>query len=197
MRYFPSLEMLASGVLSNNSEAVPTVARAMAFTLTARDYGVGGGQTSTAALNITTNASVGPFDVTSQNTDGIYYFPGQSQTVTWAVNSTNTLAGAENVQILLSTDGGFTFPHVVVASTPNDGSEVVTIPNVSGEFCRFMVKPTNNVFFDINTKLFSIGYDCNVVANTTSLAIPDGVGSVSGAMRILSSTSLLRERFKT
>ena len=181
IRHFPSLETVASGVLSNNSEAIPTIARAMAFTLTVRDYGVGGGQTSTASLQVTTNINVGPFDVTSQNTSGIYYFPGESQTVTWAVNNTNTLVGAENVQILLSTDGGLTFPHVVVASTPNDGNEVVTIPNVSGEFCRFMVKPTNNVFFDVNSKLFSIGYDCNVVTNATSLAIPDGVGSVSGA----------------
>jgi hypothetical protein len=33
-----------------------------------------------------------------------------------------------NVKVSLSTDGGNTFPTVLLASTPNDGSQIVTHP---------------------------------------------------------------------
>jgi chitodextrinase len=61
-----------------------------------------------------------------------------------------------NVDILLSTDGGLTFPITLVAGTPNDGSQAVVIPNVSGTTNRIMVKGTNHIFFDINNSDFTI-----------------------------------------
>jgi hypothetical protein len=66
---------------------------------------------------------------------------------------------------LLSTDGGLTYPTVLASSTPNDGSEAITVPNIAAPYCRIMIKPTGHVFFNINPKTFAIGY---VVTSTTT-----------------------------
>lgn len=190
IRYMPTLSTVLGNSLSTTYESVSSVARSLIFTFTARDYGVGGGQTNTDQMTVSVNASAGPFDVTSQNTDGISYQQGSTQLVTWAVNNTTSLAGSANVDILLSTDGGLTYPTVLLAGTPNDGAESVTIPSVTGEFCRIMVKPTGNIYYDINTKAFSIGYDCNVVTNSTSLAIPDGTGTSTPGVLATSTISI-------
>jgi len=191
IRYMPALSTVLANSLSTTYESVSSVARSLSFTLTARDYGVGGGQTNTDQMTVSVNAAAGPFNVTSQNVDGTSYQRGSSQLVTWTVNNTTSLTGSANVDILLSTDGGLTYPTVLVAGTPNDGSESITIPNnVTGEFCRIMVKPTGNIYYDINSKAFSIGYDCNVVSNATSVAIPDGTGTTTpGAESIINLTS--------
>lgn len=163
VRYFPAL----SSIVSNTSvwEKLSTVARTLNFTLTVRDNVINGGQTSTDPMVVNVTAAAGPFDVTSQATDGISWIQGTTQTVSWDVNNTNTLIGASNVDIYLSTDGGLTFPTVLATNTPNDGSENITVPNVSAPFCRLMVKPIGNIFFDINSKTFSIGYTVTTTTN--------------------------------
>lgn len=177
VRYFPALEKVLSGSLSSSWESVSTVARTLLFAFTARDNAAGGGQTSSDVMTMTVSATAGPFDVTSQNTAGIVWTAGQTQTITWAVNNTSTMTGAANVDILLSTDGGQTFPTTLLAGTPNDGTADITVPNTPAPFCRVMVKPTGNVFYDINTQNFSIGYqivnDCATYTNAVAMAIPD------------------------
>lgn len=181
VRYFPAL----SSVLSNTSvwEKLSTVARTLNFTLTVRDNVINGGQTSTDPMVVNVTAAAGPFDVTSQATDGISWTQGTTQTVSWLVNNTNTLTGASNVDILLSTDGGLTFPTVLAANTPNDGTENITVPNIAAPFCRLMVKPTGNIFFDINSKTFAIGYTVSTSTNcrtyTKTFATP-AVPSATG-----------------
>jgi subtilisin-like proprotein convertase family protein len=181
VRYFPAL----SSIISNTSvwEKLSTVARVLNFTLTARDNVINGGQTSTDEMVVNVNPAVGPFDVTSQVTDGISWNQGTTQTVSWSVNNTNTLTGASNVDIFLSTDGGLTFPTVLATNTPNDGSENITVPNVAAPFCRLMVKPTGNIFFDINSKTFAIGYTVTTTTNcrpyTKTFATP-AVPSATG-----------------
>ncbi|MFP3675374.1 hypothetical protein SB724_21395, partial [Bacillus sp. SIMBA_031] len=61
-----------------------------------------------------------------------------------------------NVSILLSTDGGLTYPVTLLDSTPNDGSEFITIPNVNTAQARIMVAGVGNVFFNINPVNFVI-----------------------------------------
>jgi hypothetical protein len=63
---------------------------------------------------------------------------------------------APNVKISLSTDGGQTFPTVLAASTPNDGSQSVTLPNVSTSTARIKIEAVGNYFFDINDANFSV-----------------------------------------
>jgi hypothetical protein len=82
---------------------------------------------------------------------------GSTQTITWNPANTNIApVSASNVKISLSTDGGFTYPHVLAASTPNDGSEPVTLSNVSTTQARIKIEAVGNVFFDISNADFTI-----------------------------------------
>jgi hypothetical protein len=180
IRHFPRLEdHVANGVAGNTWEIIPTITRTLAFRMTVRDNRAGAGNNESANAAITFNTSYGPFLITSQNTAGISYTQGSSQTVTWSVNNTTALSGSANVNIKLSTDGGQTYPITLVANTPNDGSQSVTIPNVSAPFCRILIEPTGNDYYAINTKDFAIGYTVSTICNTytanpTSGTIPQG-----------------------
>ncbi len=181
-RYFPSLQTVLGNTLSSTWEATSTVARALNFTLTGRDNVVGGGQTGKDAM-IVTVGTTGPFDVTSQAVSGISWTQGSTQTVTWTVNGTTALVGSTNVDILLSTDGGLNFGTTLASAVPNNGSALITVPNIAAASCRIMVKPTGNIYYDINPVTFSIGYDCFGFTVTPNLAIADGTAAnVGGAI---------------
>jgi len=195
VRYFPALSKVLSNTLTSTYESVSNVGRALNFTLTARDNAVGGGQTNTDTAIITVSSAVGPFNVTSQSISDISYTQGSTQNVTWAVNNTTALPGSANVNILLSIDGGLTYPIVLASATPNDGSQAITIPNVAAPYCRIMVKPTDNVYFDVNTTSFAIGYvvttTCTTYTNNTVTAIPDGGTNYSVSAISVPSTAII------
>ena len=182
-RYFPALQTVLGNLISTTWETTSTVARTLNFTLTGRDNVIAGGQTGQDATVITVNRTVGPFDVTSQAAAGISWAQGSTQTITWTVNNTNTLVGSSTVDILLSTDGGLNFATTLASGVQNNGAATITVPNIAAPFCRVMVKPTGNVFYDINPVVFSIGYDCFGFTVTPNLAISDGTAAnVSGAI---------------
>jgi hypothetical protein len=170
IRYFPTLTY----VLNNNNnpadnvgEDLTNVGRVLNFRLTGRDNKSGGGGVHCAAVAITVDATKGPLSVTSPNTS-IIIAAGASTTVTWAVNSTNSLS--PNVKILLSIDGGGSFPFILSSSTSNDGSESVVIPsNVPNSTLARIIVASNNSstaeFFDASDVNFSITSSC-LVTNT-------------------------------
>ncbi len=159
VRYMPSFENVSAGRLASKWESVATVARTLHFVLTARDNAADGlAQTLSDEMIVNVNAAVGPFEVTSQNIDNLTWFQSTDQTVTWNVNGTNGLAGSSKVNIKLSTDNGVTFPIVLASDVSNNGSQVVTVPNVSSKLCRILIEPTDNIFYAINSKAFAIGY---------------------------------------
>jgi hypothetical protein len=49
----------------------------------------GTAQTNTDEMIVNVSGSIGPFVVTSQNTDNISWVQGASQTITWTVNGSN------------------------------------------------------------------------------------------------------------
>ena len=177
VRYMPAFSSVLNNNLTSTWESVSTIGRTMAFTLTARDNIANGGQTNTVSASITVSATAGPFAVTSQNSSGVSWNQGSTQTITWAVNNTTTLVGSSNVDILLSTDGGLTFPTVLASNTPNDGTENITVPNIASQTCRIMIKPTGNIYYALNTVPFSIGYSCSIISNNTVATIADGLGA--------------------
>jgi hypothetical protein len=83
---------------------------------------------------------------------GSVWVVGTQQTVKW---STINVAG--NVNIKLSTNGGYTFPIQLTGNTPNDSSEVITIPNDTSSNCRVLVESNNSTsVFGTNNGNFTI-----------------------------------------
>lgn len=178
VRYMPNLENVLGGRLTNKWESVSSVGRTLHFVLTARDNAAQGlAQTFSDEMAVIVNATTGPFEVTSQNIDNLSWFKGAKQEITWNVNNTNILSGAATVNIKLSTDNGLTFPITLAAAVANDGSEIITVPNVSSQFCRIMIEPTNNIFYAVNSTTFAINYlissDCQTYDFVTPFDIPE------------------------
>jgi hypothetical protein len=77
--------------------------------------------------------------------------------VTWQVAGTDQAPiNVRFVDIVLSTDGGQTFPTVLVQNVPNDGQHTVALPSVNTSTARFMVRSVGNVFFAISPTNFPI-----------------------------------------
>ncbi|WP_343687876.1 reprolysin-like metallopeptidase [Chryseobacterium gleum] len=154
-RYFPKLTDVINGTVSKG-EVRPSYARTMEFRLTVRDNNAGCAGVSNDDAIITVDGNSGPFTVTAPTT-AVNWAGNSTQTITWNVaNTTAFPVNAATVNIYLSTDGGLTYPTLLLGSTPNDGSETVTIPNVNTTQARIMVAAETNVFYNINPINFTI-----------------------------------------
>jgi len=196
-RLFPKLAtILAGGLISGpltggdagaNTEALSSVARTLNFRLTVRDNApysstapVKVGQTQFTNMVVTVSAASGPFAVTAPNT-AVTWAGGSAQNVTWSVASTTAApVSCANVKITLSTDGGQTFPTVLAASTPNDGTESIVIPATATTTARIKIEAVGNIFFDISNSNFTIGaaVTCGSPAGLTSSAIGNNTATI-------------------
>ncbi|MFV8374788.1 reprolysin-like metallopeptidase [Flavobacterium sp. LB1P71] len=198
IRYMPNYNTVLSGKLTTAWESVATIARTLHFTLTGRDNAaLGTAQTGTDAMIVNVSGTVGPFAITSQNTENLSWSQGTAQTITWTVNGSDALAGSTNINIKLSTDGGLTFSTILASNTPNDGSETITVPNVTAKKCRILIEPTANIYYAVNSKLFAIGYSvtssCNTYTFTTPFAIPESATYTSKTVSVPSSTGTIAD----
>lgn len=169
-RTFPRMTDILGGT-QTIGEILPSYTRNLAFRLTARDNRSGGGGIArSASLTIGVNAAAGPFTVISPTS----WLINSTDTVKWNVANTNTPPiNCSAVNILLSTDGGLSFPVTLASATPNDGVEVITVPNLQTETARIKIEPTNNIFFAINNYSFSIGS-----VSTPALVSPPTTASI-------------------
>jgi hypothetical protein len=178
-RYFPRL----SDLLANTAtlgERLPAVTRPLNFRLTLRDrfttansgFGTAvGGVNSSVLLSLSSTSAAGPFVVTAPNT-AVSWAGGSSQTVTWDVAGTTANGvNCATVNIRLSTDGGLTYPTVLLANTANDGSEAVTLPSVASTTARIMVEAADNYFFDISNTNFTLTAPAAACAPATGVAV--------------------------
>lgn len=183
IRYIPRMQdILVNGGTSTTYEKLSTVNRDLNFQLTVRDNDVRGGQTDNDAMLVDVETTAGPFSVTSQPTQ-TEWVQNATETITWNVASTNTgTVNTPNVDILLSIDGGMTYPIALATAVPNDGSQDITVPNITELNCRIMVKGSGNIFFNVNAARVIIGYNVTTTCNTYAsgalgTAIPDGTGA--------------------
>ncbi|NCT73191.1 MAG: T9SS type A sorting domain-containing protein [Chitinophagaceae bacterium] len=174
-RTFPDMAVILAGYPSSPSatmgglkgETLPTIGRDIKFKLTVRDNRAGGGGVVsggsgcasggfTGEYKVTTIDGTGPFVVSAPN-GGESYPGGSTQTITWSVANTNVAPiNCTNVKITMSTDGGLTYPTVLAASTPNDGSEALVIPVGLTTTARIKIEAVGNIFFDISNQNFSV-----------------------------------------
>ena len=154
-RYFPRL----SDLVNNSSfdwEQLPSVTRDMEFRITIRDDVNGVGCTTEDNLVVSTNANVGPFLVTSPGAN-VTWLETEEVTIQWDVaNTDQSPVNCANVDILLSYDGGLTYPQVLATNVPNDGTQNVTIPPGLTEQGRVLVRCSDNIFFDISNNNITI-----------------------------------------
>lgn len=196
-RYFPKLQTILTGAnvsgplpggdAGANTEALSSVSRTLNFRLTVRDNApfssttpVSVGQTQFDDVVVTVTNTSGPFAVTAPNT-AVSWAGNSSQTVTWSVNNTTAApVSCANVKISISTDGGNNFS-TLVATTPNDGSHVITVPNTPSTTARIKVEAVGNIFFDISNTNFTItaGSACGTPSGLSASAIDNTSATVS------------------
>ncbi len=155
-RYMPQLSDIIAGNLTNQWETVSDVCRNLNFALVVRDNAVGGGQTHSDLMQLTIDCNSGPF-VTNVPNGGEVWDVGTTENVTWDVAGTTAApVSCANVDILMSTDGGNTYPITLASGVPNDGTHPITVPNNVGTTNRMMVVCSDNIFFDISNGDFTI-----------------------------------------
>ena len=154
-RYMPALPTVIAGSISSTWEVVPSVAREMNFSLVVRDNATGGGNSARDDMKVTT-VDITPFTVDGPSTNE-EWLVGSNQTLNWVVGATDQApVNTQNVTILLSTDGGVTFPITLAANTPNDGSEAFVVPNNTTSSARIMIAAVDNIFYNVNSTNFTI-----------------------------------------
>lgn len=157
-RVLPKWGTLLNGDVSPG-ETLPTRIRpALKFRAFARDNRPGGGGSSFQDISIAiapSGSSNSPFALLSPQ-DGLAR-SGGPLLVTWAVVGTNVGSyRLTDVQISLMRSDDDRNPIILLASTPNDGSELVTLPDTSIARARIIVRPINAIFFDVSRKPFEI-----------------------------------------
>ncbi len=155
-RYFPPLSFLKQGTnaVVPSGEALVNYGRNTTFRLTVRDNRAGGGGRNNTSPFTVIVSDLGPINVTAPtSTIGTFLgwnsAVGQSRTVTWTVNNTTqSPLNIANVRIEFSADDGLTWPYILAANTPNDGTESIIVPNVSTQFGRLrIISVTPNIWY--------------------------------------------------
>ncbi len=161
-RFFPRVERIVLG-LSTLGEGLPNSTRLLRFRLTVRNNAPGGGAVQDVSIIVPSAAGAGPFVVTSQDAaSNTVWYGGTEKTVEWDVANTNSSTyGAENVDILLSTNRAEDFvdgTYIVLAeAVPNNGAAVITVPNdLESSQARIFVRASNGFFFSYNTRDISL-----------------------------------------
>ncbi|MEO6695635.1 MAG: reprolysin-like metallopeptidase [Ignavibacteria bacterium] len=169
-RLFPKI----LNILNNSQtigEILPTYARDLSFRLTVRDNNPAGGGVNNEYMDFHVTDSAGPFKITQPDTILIWN-SNIPQMVTWNVANTNVApVNCQFVNIKLSTNGGFNFSSTLISNTPNDGSQLVTLPSLYSEQARIKIEAADNVFFDISSYNFTLS---NLISITTlSSVVPE------------------------
>lgn len=157
-RTFPQLSDVVNNV-QTIGELLPTYTRRLHFRLVARDNRAGGGGIDYDSTSVAVVGTAGPFRVQEPNAAGTQWQPGTNAAVAWDVAGTaGGPINATQVDILLSTDGGFTYPTMLLAGAPNTGTATVAVPANAPltAAARVMVRAVGNIFFDISDQNFSL-----------------------------------------
>ena len=184
-RTFPQISDIVNGTETQGEELPPSNVT-MNFRLHVYD-GRGGVSYDEPSTEVVVDGSAGPFQVTSPNVSSISWVPGDAETVTWNVAGTGngTAIDCDNVAIDLSVDGGYTYPVPLISSTANDGSEAITVPDLTTAAARVRVSCADlpdHYFFDISDHDFVVDEtpgagECVSAASVSVNSLGDTVAS--------------------
>jgi len=190
-RTFPMYDSLIKNSIKYLGEVLPETARDTKFRCTVRNINTDGyGAFNAPEENLTVKSVVTTdlFRVTSFPAASTFN-GGTQQTINWNVAATTAApVSCANINIYLSLDSARTFPYILAANTPNDGSQIVTIPNVitNNASARIKVKGSGNIFFDLNDGWIKINQGViPVVASFT----PGDTAICSGSSLTFTNTS--------
>jgi subtilisin-like proprotein convertase family protein len=153
-RFFPSLP----SAQPNNWEVLPNGSRTMNFRVTVRDNAPGGSCTQYDDMVVIVDDSGGPFIVEVPSDNGIVWEAFTAETIVWDVANTNDEDfQGELVDILLSVDGGNSYPITLAEQVPNNGSfQLSEVPSFNTNLARVMVVNSARTFFDVSDNNFTI-----------------------------------------
>lgn len=184
-RYLPRLSDLSAGI-DYDWEELPTVNRDMSFRLTVRDVPTLGGCTEEIDIIVTTTTASGPFVVTDPSTTATYA-GGDIITVVWSVAGTDLPPVAcTSVDILYAADG-INFDSVLVAQTPNDGSEDIILPAIPTFSGKLMVRCHDGIIYNVTDGFIQIPPEnCTVyMSSDIPVAISDnGTPTISSTLAV-------------
>jgi len=150
-RIFPRIEDLVTNT-HTIGELLPQFGRELNFRMTVRDNNMNGGGVDYEQITFYATDSSGNFKILVPD-GGQIWTVGGLQTVSWDVANSNKFpVNCNAVNIWMSEDGGFTYPHLLASNRDNIGAAVITVPNIIGNEIRIKVKATNNIFFDISNQ---------------------------------------------
>lgn len=163
VRTLPRIETIVSGV-ADKAEKLPETNRTLNFRLTVRDQNRG---VHDDDMRVIVDNDSGPFEVLSAD-NAVTLDVLQPQVIEWNVACTDIApVNCANVDILLSTDSGASFPTVLLAATANDGEETITFPAVSSTTALIKIACTDNIFFDVNDSLMTLQQGSGSVLTST------------------------------
>jgi len=152
-RIFPQIDDIVMGT-QTIGERLPDYGRVMTFRCAIRDNR---GGADFEQMEFFVSDTAGPFVVTYPNTGVGFWTAGSIQNISWEVAKTDLFPiNCQEVDIYLSTDGGYTYPILLASGRPNTGATAITVPNVLGSNMRVKIKGAGNHFFDISDSDFSI-----------------------------------------
>lgn len=154
-RIFPNMQTVVQGGMDRR-EILPTYSRALNFSCTVRDNNPLIGGVTQAYVSFQATDQAGPFLVGFPNGSNTLEV-GSYQQITWDVANTDQApVNCKKVDILLSLDGGFTYPITLAEDVINDGDFAIIIPDEVSTTARIMVRAADNIFFDISNNNFNI-----------------------------------------
>lgn len=170
-RSFPSENVVLAGtpqedngVVSSKWERLTNVPeRTFLFGVTVRDNNaLLGGQSKSIYVPVKT-ANAGPFLITYPNnitdTPAVNWYSGTQQNITWNVaGTTGNGVNTANVKISYSLNNGTSYT-TLLESTPNDGSEMITLPvlDETNVNVRIKIEAVGNIYYTVSKRLTIYG----------------------------------------
>jgi hypothetical protein len=132
---------------------------------------------SNANFTITTTPTI---TVTAPN-GGENFSVGGNMNVTWGSGGVTG-----NVDILLSTDGGGSFPVTLVAGTANDNAQTIVVPNNPSTQCRVRIEDSNTgAIFDTSNANFTIAVAAPSAVTMSAASNPGDSNVSPGASKTM------------